>query len=519
MTPRSAAAQATGAAPTPAPASAARAPGDTTPALVSGVVWDSLAAAPLAGAVVQVVDAATLRDLRSARADSLGRWRLAPLPPGRWLLAIVHPTLDELDLDSPNIPLDLAPGSALDLTLGLPGPRQMRAVLCGAAAPGDSSGALVGLVRDAESGEPVEGALVSAVWNELTISAAGLRQERRRIPVRTRGDGRFLLCGLPTDGSVSVRAELGPDSAGATATAADAGRPPQADTLATPAGAGPRRTSGELSLDIAPATALRLDLVLGEVREVAVVPPATPTTPDPGRDARTRSAVQPPARPPRLVGPARLTGVVRDDRGRPLARARVVLVGGANEAVAGDDGTFRLDSLPTGSWTVEARALGFVPSRAAVALAAARPAAVTLVMGTRVNTLGSVTVYGQRTRFNRTLDEFMRRRQQGMGRFLTAAEVAARNPIRTTDVFQTTLGVRWQPGQGFNGVLRGRGGCVPAVAIDGMPIHDGADELDNLVMPQQIMGIEIYPTAATAPAQYGGIGANACGVVLVWTFR
>jgi len=48
---------------------------------------------------------------------------------------------------------------------------------------------------------------------------------------------------------------------------------------------------------------------------------------------------------------------------------------------------------------------------------------------------------------------------------------------------------------------------------------DGADELDNLVRPSEVSGVEVYTSTAGAPAQYAGAGGGDCGMVLVWTKR
>src|SRR5690606_27971012 len=48
-------------------------------------------------------------------------------------------------------------------------------------------------------------------------------------------------------------------------------------------------------------------------------------------------------------------GVVHDSAGRPLPRVAVRLTGTRYTAITGDDGRFRLDSIPPGSYTVGVR--------------------------------------------------------------------------------------------------------------------------------------------------------------------
>jgi hypothetical protein len=52
-----------------------------------------------------------------------------------------------------------------------------------------------------------------------------------------------------------------------------------------------------------------------------------------------------------------------------------------------------------------------------------------------------------------------------------------------------------------------------AVADQGSSI---ARQLDQLVSPEEIEGIEIYESIARMPAEYAPVG-SVCGVVLIWT--
>jgi TonB-dependent Receptor Plug Domain len=84
---------------------------------------------------------------------------------------------------------------------------------------------------------------------------------------------------------------------------------------------------------------------------------------------------------------------------------------------------------------------------------------------------------------------------------------------------RTTPGMTVAPNGSFGYVIRGRGGCTPEVFIDGMKVMQGADEIDNLVRPQEVSGVEVYTGSAGVPPQYAGMAGGDCGVVLVWTKR
>jgi hypothetical protein len=144
-------------------------------------------------------------------------------------------------------------------------------------------------------------------------------------------------------------------------------------------------------------------------------------------------------------GTARLAGVVRDDRGRPLTRARVLVVGTGREATTGEAGRFVLDSLPGGSWTAEARAIGFTPVRTPVTLRGERSASVAFGFAARVEALDRVVVMGKATQRSRLLDELLQRRRRGFGRLYMADDLARLNPLRVSDVLRTAPGVRLAP--------------------------------------------------------------------------
>lgn len=124
---------------------------------------------------------------------------------------------------------------------------------------------------------------------------------------------------------------------------------------------------------------------------------------------------------------------------------------------------------------------------------------------------------------------FNDRKKLGIGRFITRADIAQRNPRELNDVFRVVPGVHLVPtGTGrLDIVLRGgrvrrgvsRQYCYPAVFIDGVRTPAGGrqpTDLNEIVPPEDVEGIEIYLGPSEAPPIFGGTG-SACGVVVVWT--
>lgn len=457
---RAAAAQSTPAAPSSAPA-------DSQRATVSGVVLDSLAQRPLAGAVVQLAPYPTTAGeaAYAATTDSAGRFRIANVRPRRYVAAFFAALADSLGVEAPMRLVDVA-GAEVSLDLAIPSAATIRGGICPAPAAGDSSGMVLGRVRDADSDVPLAGSTVAVLWNELVIDEKGLRQRRREVAAKANDDGWYAICGVPADAELSARAE----HAGS--------------------------ASGFVSVRVPPrGLLLRYFLVSGAGTTAAA--PA-----DSGA---------PPASPAAPRGTAVLSGIVRAPGGRPLAGAHVTVRGTETDAVTADGGTFTLGALPAGTRSLEVRAFGYSPASVSVDLRDGRTTPVDVTLE-KVRELQAVSIYGK-ARNRSDLDGFLRRRQHGFGRFVTAADIEKRQPFRTTDLLRTVPGARvMASGTGFGHVLRGRGGCPMRVVVDGMDIGPN-DDLDDFVRPDDIAGIEVYPGDGGAPPQY----RSGCGVVLVWT--
>ena len=445
---------------------------------VAGVVTDSVAGgAPLAGATVQLVRQDDPAQVRSVVTDSLGAFRVDDVPAGRYLLGFLHPRLDDLRLHPPSREVAVAADGVLRADLAIPSGRVIADAICGRA-PSDSSALLLGRLQRADAEETPTTGEVTVEWLELVFSAGGVRQERRLVRAPADAEGRFALCGVPVDVAVLVQASAG-----------DA-------------------TSGQLELQGAPFGLLH--------RDILVAPSAIGTA----AAAATR-AVRDGGAAPLARGRARLSGRVLGAGGRPFARAQVLVHGTGRADTTGADGAYALDSLPAGTYTLEARAIGFTPRRLPVDLRADRPARAEVTLGDRVPTLDAVTVYGRPNR-RRDLTGFMERANSGMGRFLTPAMIERRAAYSVPDLLRMVPGVRVNPTGGFGTVLTMRGQasfdtqCLPAVFLDGVFLFEGAVELERTVSPSEVMGIEVYAGPSTVPAEFQ---RGQCGSIVIWTKR
>ena len=282
---------------------------------VRGVVFDSLAMSPLAGALVQMVPADPSAALGhyAATSDSAGRFAIPDVPPGRYVIGFYHVALDTLGIELPDRPVTV-PGVDLAIALGTPSAATLIAGICGSldSKPFDtrhssaSRTLLIGHVRDVRTEAAVESAFVSISWADLESTAEGLAINDRRITAYTRRAGFFAVCGLPSEASLSAFTSHASHS------------------------------SGQVVLRVPSAGFLHVTLAVGAA----------------GRRGR-------------------IVGHVTDGAKRPLRTARLTI--GDRAATTRENGSFVLDSVGVGSQSIEVRAVGYIPRLDLVQVAEDRP--------------------------------------------------------------------------------------------------------------------------------------------------
>ncbi len=180
------------------------------PAVVMGRAIDSTTGAPIAKARV------VLEGVGSTDTDSLGQYRFEvrdpfsiPLPTS---LSLESPRAGALGLAAPVRELAVVAGDSVRADLSIPAPERVRDALCavggGAKVRG---GVVVGFAKLGEYGSEFQNDLKVALLYAIT-DAKSLDDSERAIrprPVRVTAGGRFVLCGVPTTGSASVRVTWG----------------------------------------------------------------------------------------------------------------------------------------------------------------------------------------------------------------------------------------------------------------------------------------------------------------------
>lgn len=437
---------------------------------VGGSIFDSTITRPLEGATVQLASRTDVTKGPSftTRTDASGFFRFDSVPAGDYLITFFHPRLDELGLIGAIRPVTVTPGGGrVEIELGIPGARRLYALNCGPKAPNDSSGVVLGSVQSAADAAPVSGASVTAQWFELTMSSRGLVQSRPAVRAKTTAEGRFAICRVPWDSKLAVWASAG------------------------------KATTGTVEVEVPPFGIQVADLLVDLADSVRV------------DTATTRR------------GTARIAGVVRGPNGQPLPGARVGLRGTMSEATADERGAYKLDALPAGTQTLDARAIGYVPIAFTVNLFPARAVTKDLAFGAAAQVLETVDVQAK-TLYSRSEQEFLNAKKGG-GYFIDAEQIERRQPFRTSDLLRMAPGVTVNQSGALGsdtqiqirGAANFSGPCPPMLVIDGMRLEGSSGDIDMMTRPENIQGIAVYRGPSETPVEYQGF--NSCGAIVVWT--
>ncbi len=453
-----------------------------TGASIVGVVRDSIAHAPLPEAQVQLVGAGgSARAGRIAVADATGRFAFDSVPDGRYMLGFFHPLLDSLGVAAPVREVVVAAQLSARVDLSTPAPASLRTAICGARSR-DSGAVVIGTVHDARDGSPAARVEVTAEWLEMTFTTHGAARRAPRLVANTGDNGWFALCNVPRGGTMFLQASRGADS------------------------------TDRIEVLVPSEGFLRHELWLGSARTVVVGDSAR----------RAGSAVLPPRRV--HVGTGRLSGTVTAAAGgQPLAGAQVSVVDGP-QAQANAQGEWVLVDAPAGTRMLEVRAVGYYPARRRVDVVAGAPP-IRVALSTFKAVLDTVRVTA--TRYNaRVASGFAERHRSGMGRYLTADDIARTGAFNTADLFKMMPGVRLDRTvddsmsitmrSAFGGFNGGTAMCSPMIFLDRHPLPGiSAAELDGLIVPTRLAGVEVY-TESSVPAEFTE-PLKGCGAIVLWS--
>jgi len=231
----------------------------------------------------------------------------------------------------------------------------------------------------------------------------------------------------------------------------------------------------------------------------------------------------------------RFVGRVTDaESGDPLSDAEIhipqVFLGAASD----EGGWFDLAAVPPGRYPVEFSHLGYATRVDTVDIVSGLTSDVRVPLAVDPIEVEPLEVVVERREMILEDVGFYRRQERGYGEFIDLADIEAQRPTEMTDLFTRLPGAILVPdpynplqrsvvlrGGRMDNVLSGGEHCYPYVVVDGNIVHRGGDspaQIDFLVEPSQVAGVEVFPSSLGVPIQYGGLDA-ACGVIVIWTRR
>ena len=228
-------------------------------------------------------------------------------------------------------------------------------------------------------------------------------------------------------------------------------------------------------------------------------------------------------RPPMGV----IDGFVSDSALAPMQGVEIGVLRTAVKITSNAQGRFRITDVQMGTYILTLRRFGFNPIASVISVGAGDTLRISYSLQ-RLSAGRLDTVRVTERQMSRNMIEFERRRNLGLGHYLTAADIDKRGSIDVATLLRgfTELAVVQDDATGITSLqLRrdqgnmltasGAGACAVQVIVDNIPMPHEAD-VQLLPRPKEIAGIEVYGGPSGAPSQFGGMD-RACGMVLIWT--
>lgn len=208
-------------------------------------------------------------------------------------------------------------------------------------------------------------------------------------------------------------------------------------------------------------------------------------------------------------------GIVVDESKAPVPSAELVLKrkGEQSRVVrSGNDGRFSFPDVPAGAIALTVRRMGYTARTINIEVNAARVAApVEVELEEIPSDIASVLVEGSKGH----LQEFYAHKAtNNFAKFFERKDIEKRNPLYLSELLHTVAGASLYASERTGNRIMLRD-CKPMVWVDGMRAP-GA-ELDELVRPMDVAGLEVYPSYAGLPVQYQDRNNRMCGAIVVWT--
>lgn len=234
--------------------------------------------------------------------------------------------------------------------------------------------------------------------------------------------------------------------------------------------------------------------------------------------------------------------VVESATEQPLSDVIVTVTGTGLSARTGSDGIFVVRGVAMRSISLDLRRIGYAPAVQRYRIeGGGGDVDVGMLQMFRPMELAPIVVQAEAVRRSRRLElaGFYQRQRMGFGSFIDREDLDHWQPLQFTDLIRRVRGftIRRNPrymkqlvgvyGPGIHAgpdlrrylieSRRGGPGCPAAIIVDGIRTGTTNDEdIDRLIDPSVIAGIEVYAGPASLPAEFNWLGA-ACGAFVIWT--
>lgn len=447
---------------------------------LAGVVTERGSTKPVDGVLVTLVGTTD-----TVSTDSVGRFAMFPVLPGRYSLRVVDTALSAfISARTEERDLEFA-GAETQQRVEVPNRvRALRRVCPDESAT--TSSLLVGRLYGTGSSErPPRAVRVSATWlraGSLVQSSAVNAIKLDEQSVNVDDAGRFAFCGAPRERALHI-------------------------------------TASRFGIRFADTT-----LTIGGGTDVHSL--------DWRLDVQALARLEP-------ISPATFRGrVTTEGGGAPVANAEVWFPTLDRRVRSDSSGAFWFDSLPAGHTLVQVRRLGFVVRRDTLTLTAGNAVNREYALVSQATLLDTVrTVADQVKYISPALRGFEERRTNApSGYFIPESELRKHDESPLSSIITTRAAglvlVIGKLGAAYLSSSRktcakGVGACFPpncyvTTYIDGVLVY-GVNS-DTAVKPpdvnripvDELAGVEFYPGSGTAPPQYNATGSG-CGVLLLWT--
>jgi hypothetical protein len=215
------------------------------------------------------------------------------------------------------------------------------------------------------------------------------------------------------------------------------------------------------------------------------------------------------------TGTSGLIGRIFDERTNESMEQVLIFVDSVRQdAQISSQGRFVLSGIAPGRHRVEIRSVGYRPHILEVQLSAGQVLERQFAMVFTGDRLPDIKVEARNSKLMPRFADFERRRQNGLGMYITRDQIKAKGFMNMGDALRTISGVRVNCGAIDCNIhmSRATSGCFPTFYVDGRLAHSFA----TTTPINDVQGIEVYRGAAELPGEFGGAGGM-CGVIAIWT--